>query len=234
LTSSLPSPLSGDGAPAWVCSCGLRRPVPTWAVEVDLAATPAGPVPLALQLPGAFNTANATMALAAADLLGVPARQAAGAMAALDTVAGRYATTHHGDHELRLLLAKNPAGLTEILDLLEPARSLLIAINAREADGRDTSWLWDVPLETLADRSVVATGERAADLSVRLTYAGVDHATTTDPWAAIALLPPGKVDVVANYTAFHQLLGQLRRTPAPTGGPHRRERPCGTRPGGAR
>lgn len=234
-TSSLPSPWPGAGVPAWVCSsCGLRRPVPTWAAELDLAATPAGPVPLALQLPGAFNTANATMALAAGDLLGVHARQAAAAMAALDAVAGRYATIHHGDHELRLLLAKNPAGLTEILEVLEPARSLLIAINAREADGRDTSWLWDAPLETLADRHVIATGERAADLSVRLTYAGVDHATTTDPWAAIAQLRPGKVDVVANYTAFHQLLGHMRPTPAPTSASHRRARPRSTRPAGAR
>lgn len=235
LASSVPSPRLGAGAPAWVCSsCALRQPVPTWGAQVDLAATPAGPVPLALQLPGAFNTANATMALAAGDLLGVPARQAAAAMAALDAVAGRYATIHHGDHELRLLLAKNPAGLTEVLDLLEPARSLMIAINAREADGRDTSWLWDAPLEILADRHVIATGERAADLSVRLTYAGVDHTTTTDLWAAIAVLPPGKVDMVANYTAFHQLLGQLRRTLAPTGPFRRRRRPRGTRSGGAR
>jgi len=55
----------------------------------------------------------------------------------------------------------------------------------------------------------VASGERAADLGVRLSYAGLDHHTEPDPVAALTLLPPGTVDVVANYTAFHQLSRRL-------------------------
>ena len=49
---------------------------------------------------------------------------------------------------------------------------------------------------------VVAAGERAADLSVRLLYAGAEHTTIPDPMAAIASCPPGRVEVLANYTAF--------------------------------
>jgi hypothetical protein len=70
--------------------------------------------------------------------------------------------------------------------------------------------LWDVPFERLPRRVIVASGERAADLGVRLSYAGLDHQTRTDPVAGLALLPPGKVDVVANYTAF-QLMRRLTR-----------------------
>ena len=51
---------------------------------------------------------------------------------------------------------------------------------------------------------------------MRLSYAGLDHRTEPDPVAALALLPPGSIDVVANYTAFHHL---LRRLGPPDGSP---------------
>jgi hypothetical protein len=92
---------------------------------------------------------------------------------------------------------------------------LLVVVNAREADGRDTSWLWDVPFDEIAGRRVVAAGEHAADVGVRLTYAEIEHDTVADPLAGLALLPTGVVDVVANYTAFHQL---RRRLTAETAG----------------
>ena len=111
-------------------------------------------------------------------------------------------------------LAKNPAGWTAILDLLdEEARSgrlsppLVLAVNARTADGHDPSWLWDVPYERLAGRQVVATGDRCRDLAVRLRYAEVDHFTDPDPASALRRAGPGggSVDVIANYTAFRDL-----------------------------
>ena len=37
---------------------------------------------------------------------------------------------------------------------------VVLSVNARIADGLDTSWLWDVPFERLPGRPVVATGER--------------------------------------------------------------------------
>ena len=61
----------------------------------------------------------------------------------------------------------------------------MVSINARVADGADPSWLWDVPYERLAGRSVVATGDRFRDLSVRLHYAGVAHTTEPDPVHAV-------------------------------------------------
>ena len=81
------------------------------------------------------------------------------------------------------------------------------------ADGADPSWLWDVPFERLADRPVVATGDRFRDLSVRLHYGGVPHTTEPEPVQAVRRAAGGSdpgdgvVDVVGNYTAFHDLLG---------------------------
>ena len=204
-----------DG-PAWGCGCGLARPEPDWWLDGDLLHTGRQVTRLALRLPGRCNIGNAAQAVAAAAAVGVQPEQAAAAMGELAAVAGRFAVIGHGRQELRMLLAKNPAGWAETLPVIDPARPVLIVINAREADGRDTSWLWDVPFEKLSCPVIVASGERAADLGVRLSYAGLDHHTEPDPVAALALLPPGTIDVVANYTAFHQL---LRRLGPPVGSP---------------
>ncbi|MGH3673297.1 MAG: DUF1727 domain-containing protein, partial [Pseudonocardiaceae bacterium] len=143
--------------------------------------------------------------------VGVPADQAASALREVDVVAGRYAVVRRGEQNLRMLLAKNPAGWAGMSSMLGQPRPLLVIINAREADWRDTSWLWDVPFEQFTARQVVASGERAADLGVRLSYAGLDHQTVADPLAALAALPAGEVDIVANYTAFHQFRRRLNR-----------------------
>jgi UDP-N-acetylmuramyl tripeptide synthase len=88
--------------------------------------------------------------------------------------------------------------------MVPPERlQVVIAVNARAADGRDPSWLWDVPFEQLAGRQVVATGERSRDVAVRLKYAGVDHERIDDPAGALAAAAGrGPVEVLANYTAF--------------------------------
>jgi UDP-N-acetylmuramyl tripeptide synthase len=182
-----------------------------WTVRQGTVHGPEGATPVQLRLPGRFNLGNAAMTLATAAALGVPPAAAAAAIAGVTSIAGRYSVIDRGPHTLRLLLAKNPAGWSELLPLLADARAVLLVINAHDADGRDTSWLWDVPFERLAAACVVASGERAADVGLRLSYAGIEHRTEPDPLAALELMPPGEVQVVANYTAF---LGLRRRLSA--------------------
>jgi UDP-N-acetylmuramyl tripeptide synthase len=79
------------------------------------------------------------------------------------------------------MLVKNPAGTSEVLRtlMLEPGEhDLLGVLNDHIADGRDVSWIWDADFELLAGRirEVTCSGTRAADLAVRLKYAGVDPA----------------------------------------------------------
>ncbi|MDQ3762510.1 MAG: MurT ligase domain-containing protein [Actinomycetota bacterium] len=204
--------ISEHGDPQqWQCACGLARPSPDWWIEDGKACTADAVLPLDIRLPGQFNVSNAAMALAAACTVGIPAEQAASALHEVNVVAGRYAVVHRGSQDLRLLLAKNPAGWIGMLSMLSEPRPLLVIINAREADGRDTSWLWDVPFEQFASRPVVASGERAADLGLRLSYAGLEHQTVSDPLVALTALPAGQIDVVANYTAFHYFRRRLSR-----------------------
>jgi UDP-N-acetylmuramyl tripeptide synthase len=127
-------------------------------------------------------------------------------------VAGRYQTIAFGRTRARLLLAKNPAGWGELLAMIEgDDRPLVLGINARIADGHDPSWLWDVEFEKLRGRRVTATGDRAADLAVRLRYAEVE----CDVWDGelvhlLERLDDPDVDVLANYTVFADLLRAVR------------------------
>jgi UDP-N-acetylmuramyl tripeptide synthase len=201
----------------WACGsgCGFTRPTPMAALVDD------GPVPrgvwadgrsfrVALALPGRFNQANALMAAVAAESMGIDAGAALEAMAAVAEVAGRFTSRTVGGVPARLMLAKNPAGWGELLNLVAgDTGPIVVSINARVADGADPSWLWDVPFERLDGRTVVATGDRCRDLSVRLRYAGVTHTMETDPVAAVRRAAPdgvGSVDVIGNYTAFNELL----------------------------
>jgi len=203
-----------DGS--WACAaCSLRRPELAVWVEGDEVVTVQGRRHrLHLQLPGRCNAANAALAMAAANRFGVDAVAALGAMADIQEVGGRYRHVQVGHTEATLLLAKNPAGWTEVFDLIAPPPGpVVVAINARIADGKDPSWLWDVPFERLEGRSVVATGERSRDLAVRLHYAGVEHVRIDDMVAAVRHAGPGAVDVVANYTSFQSLITQLPANP---------------------
>jgi UDP-N-acetylmuramyl tripeptide synthase len=83
-----------------------------------------------------------------------------------------------GDTDLSILLVKNPAGANEVLRTLtlEPGEhDVLAVLNDNIADGRDVSWVWDADFEVLAPRVRRATcsGTRAAEMALRLKYAGV-------------------------------------------------------------
>jgi UDP-N-acetylmuramyl tripeptide synthase len=216
----------GGEAAGWCCpGCGLSRPRPDHWLEV----TPDGTVPaevtcsgaagstslrLAVALPGAVNVANAAMALTAGQVMGVCPGWAAAAIRTVTEVAGRYRVYPLGEHQVRLILAKNPAGWAATLGMLEPAPApVVIAVNAGEADGRDASWLYDVEFERLAGRPVTAAGERAAEVGVRLSYAGLEHATIADPLAAVRATPPGPVTLAADYTSFARLRTRLQDAP---------------------
>jgi CobQ-like glutamine amidotransferase family enzyme/UDP-N-acetylmuramyl tripeptide synthase len=202
---------SGTG---WSSTCGLVRPEPElWLEGEELVGRDGWRHPVRLALPGRCNRANAAMAVAAAERLGVRRETALGAMADVGDVEGRFSTITYRSVRARLLLAKNPAGWTELLDLLEGGTApVVVGINARVADGHDPSWLWDVAFERLAGRRVVATAERGRDLAVRLRYAGVAHVTVPDQLEALLASGAPTVEYVGNYTAFQDLRRRLART----------------------
>lgn len=196
-------------AAGWACECGLAKPTAGWSVRDDDLLLPDGTTfTLDLRLPGAVNRSNAAVAVAATSALGADVHTSLDRISRIDSADGRYQRATIGGRTTRLLLAKNPASWAEMLDMVgaEVDRPLVLAVNSQEPDGFDVSWLWDVPFEQIQGRVVVATGERAEDVSLRLRYAGVQYVVDSDPVAAVRSAPPGDVEILANYSAFRDYL----------------------------
>ena len=170
-------------------NCGAARPRPDLAAtRVDLHGMrgstsvirlPEGELRLELPLPGLYNVYNALAALGAAIELGVEPRRAAAALAGVRAAFGRVETIDVAGKPVSILLIKNPAGANEVLRTLRlesggEGLDLWIALNDRIADGRDVSWVWDADFELLGDsvRRVTCAGTRAAEMALRLKYAG--------------------------------------------------------------
>ncbi len=209
----------GAGAPSksgendWACrECTFRRPEPSWILDDDAVVDPRGQRwVLDIQLPGRANRANAAIALATAEVFGLPVERALPRLREVRSVAGRYTTVERDGRHARLLLAKNPAGWLEAFDVLDSSLPVILSVNAQGPDGRDTSWLWDVDYRVLRGRPVFVAGERRLDLALRLDVADVPFQLAGSFEQALAAQPPGKVDVIANYTAFQQIRSEFGR-----------------------
>jgi UDP-N-acetylmuramyl tripeptide synthase len=187
---------------------GLER------VEFDLV-TPEGARRVELALPGLYNVYNALGAATLARALGASLDEIAAGLSRFSAAFGRFERISVGTKRLLLLLIKNPAGANEAIRTLVDGgapRVVAAALNDAVADGRDVSWIWDVDFELLLDglETLVATGDRAAELALRFKYAGLDGGhIVVEPSLARALdrgleLTPdgGELVVLPTYTAM--------------------------------
>jgi UDP-N-acetylmuramyl tripeptide synthase len=169
-----------------------------------------------LPLPGLYNVYNALAAAALCLALDVPFAEIVSGLASVEPAFGRAETIPLAGREASLLLIKNPAGANEVLRtlMLEGGElDLLGILNDRIADGRDVSWVWDADWELVAPHvgRMVCAGTRAAELAVRLKYAGVDPARLEVVDALPAALDralqngTGPLYVLPTYTALIEL-----------------------------
>ena len=173
-------------------------------------------------LPGLYNVYNALGAAALCLALGVSLHSVAIALGHVHAVFGRSETVVVGGRPVSIVLVKNPAGANEVLRTLaleEGALDLLGVLNDGVADGRDVSWVWDADMEVVVPsvRRATCSGDRAAELALRLKYAGLDAdriAVVPDVAAAldraVADGEPGRpLYVLPTYTALLSLRGLL-------------------------
>ncbi len=169
-------------------SCGARRPQPrvrardirlqgvqgaSFTLEIDRER-----VPVRLPLPGLYNVYNALGAAALAHALGIAIADIGAGLETVRAAFGRAENIRVDGRQVSIMLVKNPAGANEVLRTLalEPGEHHLLAVlNDAIADGRDVSWVWDADFEVLVGhlRRVTCSGTRAAEMALRLKYAGV-------------------------------------------------------------
>jgi UDP-N-acetylmuramyl tripeptide synthase len=172
-------------------------------------------------IPGIYNLYNALAAASVGHGLNIAAETMQTTLALSKAAFGRVEQIEINGRKLCLLLIKNPAGFTQVLQTFVVGRTAVRAmfvINDLAADGRDVSWLWDVPLEALAgfDAFVLTAGIRSADMALRLKYAGVDSrpALTLEEGidALIDATPQGGTAyILPTYTAMLEIRKILGR-----------------------
>lgn len=117
----------------------------------------------------------------------------------------RKVVKNYQDRPVSIRLTKNPASWTEALKSIS-SDSVILVLNAREVDGIDTSWLFDVSFEILRNRKVVVTGERALDLQYRLHVEGIIAVRVENFEAAVLEFEVGtQIQALTAYTAFFDL-----------------------------
>jgi lipid II isoglutaminyl synthase (glutamine-hydrolysing) len=219
-------------------NCGARRPEPAVvARDVELRgirsagftlATPEGTARVELPLPGLYNVYNALGAAALCLALEAPLEAVVAGLGAVAPAFGRAETIALGGRPTSILLVKNPAGANEVLRTLalEGERlDLFGVLNDNTADGRDISWVWDADWELLAPsvRHMTCSGTRAAELALRLKYAGVEPARLQvvprlDEGLDAALADgDGPLYALPTYTALLELRDLLARRGAVKG-----------------
>ena len=168
-------------------ACGHARPaLDVAARDIELRGlhasrfsleTAGGNRVIELRLPGLYNVYNAVAAASTALASGATLEEIRLGLERFGAAFGRFERIAAGGKSIVLLLIKNPAGANEVVRTLETGVPpvLVVALNDAIADGRDVSWIWDVDFEPLLEHVglVIATGERAAELGLRMTYGGL-------------------------------------------------------------
>ena len=171
-----------------------------------------------VNLPAVYNIYNAAGAIAAVTEMGLDSHLAVEALASFRCGFGRMEQFELGQAGTRMMLVKNPAGCSQVVEFLQDIKErfvLVVCLNDRGADGTDISWIWDADFEGLAAMAgrieqVVVSGDRAEDMRVRIKYAGIaDGHIRVEPdydrlidWMQQQTLP---IYVMPTYTAMLEL-----------------------------
>ena len=207
--------------------CGYSRPDTDTGVTGILEEGPdhttvtmhtgAGTQTVTVALPALYNVYNALAAVTAFSASGRDPVVACRSLESVESGFGRMETFTLGGNRVQVILVKNPAGANQSVGFLsrltEPFAAVLM-LNDRTADGHDISWIWDVDYEGFMQNEnmvrVFCAGDRAADLALRLKYAGGDEEKIeiiSDPAQIADRIENGSLPayVLPNYTSLLQI-----------------------------
>ena len=127
---------------------------------------------------GIYNAYNCCAAIAFSIEAGLDMDEVVERIENFDYKLGRMENFQFDDKIVKIVLVKNPIGLSEVLKSItndKRKKSILFILNDNPADGTDVSWIWDADVEEINDiknlQSIYCSGIRAHDIALRLKYA---------------------------------------------------------------
>ena len=126
---------------------------------------------------GIYNAYNCCAAVAFSVEAGLDIEKVIERIENFEYKLGRMENFEFEDKIVKIVLVKNPIGLTEVLKSIsndERKKSILFILNDNPADGTDVSWIWDSDVEVINDiknlKSIHCSGIRAHDIALRIKY----------------------------------------------------------------
>lgn len=161
--------------------CGYKHTTPDFSVSSIIEITGEGSSfvmneeLVTISLGGIYNVYNYVCAVAGLSALKINTFKSIGNF---NGAFGRLERFKNGNHNVTLMLVKNPVGLSNCIKYSSKMTmpfDLAIALNDNDADGRDVSWIWDADFTPLTSKSLKAytIGKRAYDMALRLKYSEI-------------------------------------------------------------
>jgi UDP-N-acetylmuramyl tripeptide synthase len=149
----------------WQCtSCGLCRPTKNLLCEFPF-----------YPLSGAYNASNTLAAVAVLKQVGLDDKKIIEGLKKFEPAFGRQEKILYKGRNIQIFLSKNPTGFNESMRTVEQsgAKTVLLILNDRIADGRDVSWIWDIDFPMF--NNILIAGDRAYDMGLRVKYGTEDQ-----------------------------------------------------------
>jgi lipid II isoglutaminyl synthase (glutamine-hydrolysing) len=169
---------------------------------------------------GFHNALNTAAVVAVLDLL-IPEHINKGleAISKMAVPFGRGEQFHLKGKSLTVALVKNPAGFASNLETfvkrMKP-EAVLFVVNDNFADGRDVSWLWDVPFkgEIPEGTQLYTSGVRGYDMGLRLKHDELESHTMVPVRKMMQYIMKSdlkNVVIIPTYTALFEVRSVLKK-----------------------
>lgn len=210
-------------------NCGYSRPKLSVIVNKILRQTPHSSTfringhKIQIDVGGIYNIYNALTAYTVGKFMHVSAKKMQNAFRKNQHLFGRQEIFKVGNHQIEMILSKNPVGLNQVVDMISHDHgtfSVAWLLNANYADGIDTSWIWDVDFERLKHLNIkqfITGGIRHKDALCRFKMAGLPQKLLKDEPDFNNIIndlkhaPTKKIYVLANYTSMTSLRKMLEK-----------------------
>jgi lipid II isoglutaminyl synthase (glutamine-hydrolysing) len=177
----------------YVCSsCGFKNPEYDYkitsvsycedAYHFSVNSTKNNNCDVVFRYDGIYNAYNCCAAMAFSIEAGLDMEKVAQRIENFEYKLGRMENIEFPDKMVKIVLVKNPIGLSEVLKSIsndQRKKSILFILNDNPADGTDVSWIWDADVEVINNiknlESIHCSGIRAQDIALRIKYAEYDE-----------------------------------------------------------